>query len=117
MKSKKGDAMYEVINDSGVSFYGWLKNSGGEYTSNNGWIRAQFTKSGSSLTVTYPEGETTQKYATGLYDGDYTLIGTCVRPFVNRGGSCYYDSGEGVFHIFGSNGGAVSSSSFRPVLW
>ena len=117
MKSVKGDAMYEVIKDSDISIYGWLKDDNGDYTSTNNWIKAHFTKSGSTLTVTYPSGEKSASNATGLYDGDYVRIGTSVRPSVIRGGGSYNGTSAGVFCIVGYSGSANGDGGFRPVVW
>ena len=80
MKNIKGDAIYEVINGNDFSYYG-IRYYGGKYTEQ--LLKATYDDKGNVIATNH---EVSSGYTTGLYDGDYMLIGTFALPFINRGG-------------------------------
>ena len=112
MKSKKGDAMYEVINT--FSYYGWNTNNA------YGWLRADYGyDENEELVVTATnDDKTAAADISGLsyYGGDDALIGTSLRPFAGRGGYWENDSYAGVFYNHGGNGYASAYGGFRPAI-
>ena len=112
MKNIKGDAMYEAINE--WSYYGRY---GKEYTSGSTHYNAFDYEAWLKPTVVNGEltdtGEgTLWQYGTGLYGGDFTLVGTYYLPFLLRGGLWSTGSGGGVFASGGSYGYANYGERF-----
>ena len=112
MRNIKGDAMYEAINE--WSYYGRY---GKEYTSGSTHYNAfDYT---AWLKPTIVNGELTDtgegslwQYGTGLYGGDFTLVGTYYLPFLLRGGKWDDGSDSGVFASGGGDGDAVDNERF-----
>lgn len=97
MKSKKGDAMYEIIEETGYSYYG--RKTDGNYD----WIK--------SLTTSVAERGTT------VYNGDFAAFGNTYIPFLIRGGGWWDDTCTGIFASMGDSGGEDGYGiGFRPVL-
>ncbi len=93
-----GDGLYEAIND--YSYYG-------VFTDNETWNWIK--KANTTATEASWDG-------LGYYNGDFTLIGNCVLPFMARGGYWGDSTRAGVFAL-GDEGGAPSyAGGFRPVL-
>ena len=110
MKNRKGDAISEAMNGNDFSYYG-IRYYEGKYTEQ--WLKATYDENGN---VTATNHEVSGGYATGLYDSDYMLIGTFVRPFLARGGYWGNGTGSGVFYADGTNGDANGYGGFRPVV-
>ena len=91
MTSKKGDAMYEVINTFS-HFY------------NNTWR----IKNASGV---YENG-----YGKTFYNDDFALVGSASLPFLLRGGSWWDETTTGVFASNGYYGYWSYNVGFRPVL-
>ncbi|MEG1204513.1 MAG: hypothetical protein RSE00_04560, partial [Clostridia bacterium] len=96
MKSKKGDGIYETIEEGNYSYYG----SGPTSTYSNSWI-----KNTDDTVLT-----------SSNWDKDYSLLGHSSLPFFLRGGGLNYSLGAGVFDVGSSNGGARSYCGFRLAL-
>ena len=95
-KEKKGDAMYEVMQENKFSYYG--KKTTGEH----GWLTS----------LSSP----TNQYEVVLYNADYALLGNTVAPFVPRGGRFWSGENGGIFAIDSVTGGPYYSYTFRPVI-
>ncbi|MEG0873527.1 MAG: hypothetical protein RSG48_06230, partial [Clostridia bacterium] len=96
MKTKKGDGIYETIEDGNYSYYG----SNSASTPSNSWIK---NKDDTVL-------------ISSNWDDDYSLLLHSLLPCFFRGGSFAYGSPAGVFNIHAFSGIAYSLSGFRPVL-
>ena len=99
MKDKKGDALYETVQDKNASFYGKIIGNNGTYTQN--WM----------LNSTVNTAQLARNW-----DNDYTLIGYAYLPFWLRGGGWSHGSVAGVFCAISNNGSSYTYCGFRPVL-
>ncbi|MEG1204256.1 MAG: hypothetical protein RSE00_03175, partial [Clostridia bacterium] len=96
MKTKKGDGIYETIEEGNYSYYG----SNSASAASNGWIKNK------DDTVSISSN----------WDDDYSLLGHSL-PFFLRGGYFGHGLAAGVFHVAAGYGGyALSQYGFRPVL-
>ncbi|MEG1345097.1 MAG: hypothetical protein RSD14_06365, partial [Clostridia bacterium] len=96
MKNKKGDGIYETIEDGNYSYYG----SNSASTLSNSWIKnTDDTISTSSN-----------------WDNDYNLLGHSSLQFFLRGGRFGSGSCAGLFDVNAGGSGAISFCGFRPVL-
>lgn len=110
MKKKKGDAMYEIINE--FSYYGrYTADETKPYESSN-WFKATYDADGNATAVNDSE----RAYGLSYYGEDYELIGNSALPFVVRGGSWGGATYAGVFASLGSGGTSSSAYGFRPVV-
>ncbi|MEG1204202.1 MAG: hypothetical protein RSE00_02905, partial [Clostridia bacterium] len=96
MKNKKGDGIYETIEEGNYSYYG----SNSASAASNSWIKNK--------------GDT--ESISSNWDNDYSLLGHASLPFFLRGGGYRYGSSAGVFYVHASDGYAYAYFGFRPVL-
>ncbi|MEG1059867.1 MAG: hypothetical protein RSE57_06850, partial [Clostridia bacterium] len=96
MKAKKGDGMYETIEEGNYSYYG----SNSASTPSNGWIKNKDNKESTSSN----------------WDDDNSLLGHSSRPFFLRGSFFVYGSDAGIFNTHADDGYADYFCGFRPVL-
>ncbi|MEG1058984.1 MAG: hypothetical protein RSE57_02215, partial [Clostridia bacterium] len=96
MKTKKGDGIYEAIEEGNYSYWGTNPAS----TSSYKWIKNK------DDTVSISSN----------WDNDYSLLAHSLLPFLFRGGHLTYGLGAGVFSVISGSGDADYSCGFRPVL-
>ena len=110
MKNTKGDAGYEITKE--FSCYGRYTADATKPYEVGDWLKVTLNNTGTDVSSV----ATSTTYATGLYGGDYFLMGTAVRPFLGRSGAWNAGAGTGVFYFGGADGDAFSTTGFRPVV-
>ncbi len=109
MKKNKGDAMYEGIKGNEFSYYGRFSEAVGSSTAGSGgWLAATYDENGKATSTV----ENAWGYKTGLYGGDFTLVGNSVQPFLLRGGNWGNGTIAGVFASYGHGGGVDYTGRF-----
>ena len=104
-----------MIDENNFSYYGYReykKENETNYTYIAVWLKATYDDNGNVIETNHG----TTKYETGLYDGDFMLMGTFIQSFIRRGGYWNDDFGSGVFYTNGTVGAADSTYGFRPVV-
>ena len=103
MKRAKGDAMYEIIRKDVFSYYGVESKNYKE-----GGLQATYDKDGNLTGINYSK----INLSSGLYDGDYVVIGTYNVPFLGRGGYAQDSGGSGILNNYCSDGKVRNGPQF-----